>query len=130
MANPQTQAPTGGGAGGGGTVSSPELDALYKLRDELQAQSAAAQRKEWAQELIQNIADMAKQNHIDALPLVTPCGAEPAPVSVNLSSRLPKPLLKPDHKFLPALTHDDMLVQSNPPLPELDAPPPNTDAIA
>jgi hypothetical protein len=73
MANPQAQAAqdSGMGAGAGGAVggggSSAALDALYKQRDELQAAAALEQRKAWAQELIQNIADMAAQNHIDAL---------------------------------------------------------------
>jgi phage-related minor tail protein len=70
MDNPQQQTQqTGdiGAGGGGGAASNPALDALYKQRDDLQAQAALEQRKAWAEELIQNIADMAAQNHIDAL---------------------------------------------------------------
>jgi hypothetical protein len=72
MANQRAVTPPGStaGSGGSGSGSSSQLSDLYKKRDELLAQQAAAQRKALATELIQNIADQAKAQHIDALALM------------------------------------------------------------
>ena len=66
--------PTTGGGGPGTPVVSPELEALYRQRDEMMAQMEAANRLQLAQLLTEQLGDLAHALNVPVLELATNMG--------------------------------------------------------
>jgi tape measure domain-containing protein len=88
-ANPYTEPTTGvGGTGGGNGISAAELQALYEARDALLLEQENAYRAELAQQLAQNLSDLAILLNVPILEMIELQGVSLEALAADLGVNL------------------------------------------